>query len=376
MVARTVDVPYNKFFTAWSQTYVSGPIQVQMFALDPRQDRQFAYFADDPVQIFAVANPGRLYINGDEPDQYCISPDDYAITYHDFVTGIRAADPTARVSPAGFAQPNEHCCPPDDAACQTRMHSVGYAQQFYDAYLKRFGTAPPANEWRFHDFGIPFAVGDLDSWWARVDQEAAWSVAHGANMVLGSWGLLGWREPAADYQEHLKQAMGRLMNDPRINGAVYWAYHSWAGELHYLTNPDGSLTPEGQTYANPLTDIPASARIVDAEDARARLQWTNTTKAWSAEVEFFVMVPGTSTFAYNKTVKVTSAGSTTTPLADFNNGDVVKGRVRYYNIYGQAGWSPFSDAVVVESSEKKTTSRNGPVYCFLSKRIQSEPCDP
>src|SRR6266550_3538589 len=242
-VARTSNVSFDKFFVAWAQNYSSSPIQTQVFALDIRQDRQYAgWWADEGVLSFARANPGRLYIVGDEPDQYCVAPYDYAGTYHDFVAGVRGADPTARFSPSGFAEPNHYCCP-DDLPCAV-MHSISYAQQFYDAYVQRYGVAPPVNEWRFHDFGISFAVGDVAGWWSRVDQEAAWSVAHGANMVLGAWGLLGWNEPESDFREHLKQAMGRIMNDTRINQAAYWSYESW-GEHHYLMNGDGSLTAEG-----------------------------------------------------------------------------------------------------------------------------------
>src|SRR5688572_33337269 len=128
-----------------------------------------------------------------------MKPADYAMLYHDFVTGIRNADPSAKVSPSDFAEPNYKCCPlPDDvrAPCWSEKHSIGYAEQFYNAYVQRYGVAPPVNEWRFHDFGLRSPLGDLDHWWARIDKEAAWSVAHGANMVRGAWGSSAWREPA------------------------------------------------------------------------------------------------------------------------------------------------------------------------------------
>ena len=380
--ARAVDVPFSKFFLAWSPSFSSSPIQTQTFVLDIRQNRQFGgLYPDQSVLAFASANPGRLYINGDEPDQYCIAPYEYAGIYRNFVTLVRGADPTARFSPAGFSEPNWHCCPPPDdvpTPCWSSMHSIGYADQFYSAYIQRYGVVPPVSEWRFHDFGVKIPLGDLDAWWSRVDKEAAWSVSHGANMVLGAWGLLGWKEPAPAYQEHLKQAMGRVMNDTRINEAVYWAYKQWSGEAHYLANEDGSLTPEGQTYANPLTDIPTGVTIVDAAKGNARLQWSNTTSAWAAEAEFWVQAPGSNSFVYNNTERLAGPGATQTPLDVFNLGDSVKGRVRYYNVYGQAAWSSFSNAVLMESGEvatsKKTGSPKGPLFCFLSKQVQSQPC--
>lgn len=379
-VARDDNVPFNKFFVAWSQNFSPGPIQTQSFALDARQNRQWGnLFVEQSLLSFASANPGRLYINADEPDQWCITPDDYARIYNEFVKLVRATDPTARVSPAGFAEPNGRCCPPGDEACQSRMHSIGYADQFYNAHVQRFGVAPTVSEWRFHDFGLAFATGDMDGWWARVDKAAAWSVSHGANMVLGAWGFHGWNESAPAYQEYLKRAMGRLMNDPRINEAVYWSREVWAGERHYLVNADGSLTPAGQTYVNPLTDIPAGVTITDSASGLAKLRWSNTTSAWATEAEFWVQAPGSNSFVYRKTALVAGPGAAQTPLAEFNAGESVKGRVRYYNDYGQAAWSPFSNAVLMESggvpTNGKAKSRKGPLFCFLSKRIQNQPCE-
>ena len=370
-IARNQSVSFDRFFVAWSENYSSSPIQMQLFTLDPRQERQFADFADERTLAFARAYPGRLYINGDEPDQYCAPPSEYAVVYHDFVAGIKAVDPTARFSPAGFAEPNYKCCPlPDDvpAPCWSEKHSIGYAEQFYNAYIERYGVAPLVHEWRFHDFGLRSPLGDLDHWWARIDKEAAWSVAHGANMVLGAWGLLAWREPAEAYQEHLKQAMGRILNDPRIISAVYWSHESWAGEHHYLMNSDGTLTPEGQTYANPLTDIPADVATVNSADGRAMMKWTNTTSAWAAETEFWVKAPGSDSFVHSKTEMVSVLGARETPFITFVGGSSVKGRVRYYNRYGQAGWSSFSEPVVIPAAPaeiKKSGSRKTPRFCFL-----------
>lgn len=369
------DVPFNRFFIAWSQSYSSSPIQTQIFALDTRQDRQYGDFAAHPsVLSFARANPGRLYINGDEPDQYCLAPEDYAVMYHDFVEAVRGADPTARVSPAGFAEPNDRCCPIPiavDEPCpdRSRNHSISYADQFYNAYVQRYGVAPPVNEWRFHDFGIFIAVGDVNGWWSRVDKQAAWSVSHGANMVLGAWGFNAWDEPVSAVQEHMKQAIGLILNDKRINGAVYWSYQPWEHSRHYLANDEGSLTPAGQTFVNPLTDIPTGVTIVGSANGQAELRWGNTTSAWAAEAEFWVQAPGSNSFVYRKTDLVTGPGGTQTPLVVFNSGDSVKGRVRYYNVYGQAAWSSFSNTVLMASTDPKADKKRGfgrsPLICFL-----------
>ena len=364
------NVPFDKFFVAWSKNYSSSPIQTQLFALDPRQDRQYAdWWANQSVLSFASANPGRLYIVGDEPDQYCMAPYDYAGIYHDFVTAVRGADPTALVSPAGFTEPNDNCCPPGDEVCRQRMHSIGYANDFYNAYVQRYGVAPRVDEWRFHDFGIAFADGDVNGWWARVDREAAWSVAHGANMVLGAWGFIRWEQPASAFQEYFKQAMSRLMHDTRINGAVYWHRDRELNAAHYLVNSDGSLTLEGQTFVNPLTDVPTGVRILGSTNGQAKLRWSNTTSAWPAEVEFFVQARGSNSYVYAKTELVAGPGGTQTPFVGFNSGDKVKARVRYYNVYGQAAWSSFSKPALMTSpaleADESTAVRKRPLFCLL-----------
>jgi hypothetical protein len=351
-VASASDVPFTTFFTAWSRAYTSGAIQTQIFGLDVRQQRQFInWYVDDQALAFARANPGRLYVDGDEPDQYCAtwSVNDYAGIYHDFVVAIRSADPTARVSPAGFAEANPHCCPGyPDVPC-AEAHGISYADQFYNAYVQRYGVAPPVDEWQFHDFGVTFDAGDMNGWWGRVDKEAAWSVAHGAKMFLGGWGLHGWpaKESSAAFQEHLKQAMGRLMNDPRITGAAYWSYEAWTDSPRPLINPDGSLTAEGNTYANPLTDVPTGVTLAGSANGGAKLQWSNTTAAWSTEAEFWVQAAGSSSFVYRSTERIAAPGANHSGSAVFNGGETVKARVRYYNAFGQAGWSSFSNPVLV-----------------------------
>jgi hypothetical protein len=210
----------------------------------------------------------------------------------------------------------------------------------------------------------------MNGWWARVDAEAAWSVAHGANMVLGGWGLHGWpaNESESAFQEHLKQAMGRLMNDKRINSAAYWSYEAWIESPRPLVNGDGSLTAEGRTYANPLTDIPTDVKIVASANGTAKLQWTNTTSAWGAEAEFWVQAPGSSSFVHRSTEMVAGPGATQSPSVAFNVGDSVKARVRYYNAFGQAAWSSFSNTVLLAqtaSGPEGGVPGKRPLFCIL-----------
>src|ERR1051325_2128296 len=88
-VAKNTGVAFSQFFVAWSNLgYRSTPMQTQV-GLDSLQYRQEANWdADIGVQNFAAANPGKLYIVGDEPDQQCVTPYDYAGILHNFVVVI------------------------------------------------------------------------------------------------------------------------------------------------------------------------------------------------------------------------------------------------------------------------------------------------
>jgi hypothetical protein len=191
------------FFVAWTEgPFVTSPIQtIQSGTLNAAQCREswVSFTADPTILSFAAATPGRLYIHGDEPDQphrdmdpQCTPPAMYARLYHDFVDTVLTADPTAKFSPAGFAEPNDLCCPPPPSSCHDQMHSINYAQQFYDQYVALYGTAPHVDEWRFHDFGNDWGddphsqTYDLGAWENRVDGEATWSINHGAHKYLGS----------------------------------------------------------------------------------------------------------------------------------------------------------------------------------------------
>ena len=350
-LARDVNVPFDHFFQAWSQSFHTSPIRTQMFALDSRQDRQYSGFvADQTVLDFAAANPGQLYINGDEPDQSCIAPSDYAKTYHDYVAAVRAVDPTARFSPAGVGDPNAQCCPidPHFNSCWSQMHYTGYTQQFYDSYVTQYGVAPPVNEWRFHNFAQWLGTGDLATWSTEINNASAWSVAHGANMVLGSWAFLGWDAPSScEFQQYMEQAMQLLYNDPHINEAVWWSYESWGGFNHYLALANGSLTPEGKAYSNPIIhDIPSSVTTIGYATGRAKIKWTNTNSTWGITGQFWRQPAGGS-FAADHS-DIVGANSVETPIDQFTVGDRVEGRAAYYNPVGVCGpYSGFSNTVLM-----------------------------
>jgi hypothetical protein len=231
------------FFVAWSNEHWTSPIFTVGGSFRADAYRQPAWWTwDQSYGTWAQANPGRLYIVGDEPDNPehgCLPPAVYADSFFIFVDLMRGYDATAKFSPAGFTEPGSgHCGAGTDTV---------YAQAFYDAYSAKYGP-PPITEWRFHNFGN-WSINNYAKWKSDVQALAAWSVAHGAPMYLGGWGFIGWTEPQTTFLQHVTDAMAFLSADGRIRGAGWWSYEQ-IGFPHYLKNPDGSLTPEGHTYYN------------------------------------------------------------------------------------------------------------------------------
>jgi hypothetical protein len=345
------------FFKAWDWGGIwrTSPTQSQINGLDVRQYRQVVSFVVDTgtVYPFARANPGKLYINGDEPDQAhdpCTPPSAYAVTYHNFVADIRSADPTAHLSPAGFAE--------DNSACPGGPHATAYAQQFYDAYLQLYGSAPPVDEWRFHDLGLGTCCnngGDTTAWKDSVTRKAAWSVAHGANMVLGSWGVAdwdsgsGWNAPLSVFLADLRQMMLFLQRDGRINQAVWCSYSPSSGcGVRYLADASGVETQVGYMYqCPPPVQIPSGVNAVGPGSYGAKLQWTNTSTGCEIAAEFWVEPAGSYTWSLNRLLYF-SPGRTDSGYWGFNQGDRVKGRVQYYDGTTPGVWSAFSNVVLVQ----------------------------
>jgi hypothetical protein len=343
------------FFKAWSWIGVwrASPTQTQVF-MDSRQYRQIAGLVVDTATVypFARSNPGKLYVNGDEPDMSCTAPSSYAVTYHGFVAAIHAVDPTARVSPAGFAEyVNDGCA-----------HATSYAQQFYDAYLLAYGSAPPVDEWRFHDFGLS-VQNDTTKWKDSVSTKAAWSAAHGANMVLGSWGFTNWDADslhgctgcAAAILFNIRQMQLFLQRDGRINQAVWCSFEdlrvartppdSSCGK--YFLDSAGVQTQAGYAYQYfPPAQIPTAVNAIGGSGHAVTIRWTNTSGSWPMMVDFWVKPSGSGTFTYNRSVWP-GAGTTSSGVQIFNLGDQVKGRVIYYNGTTIGEWSAFSNAVLV-----------------------------
>jgi len=96
------------------------------------------------VKAVAKANPGTIWIIGNEPDrdgQDGVTPADYASFYHAAYTLLKQQDATSRVAVAAVVQ-----------GTPLRLH---YLNLVLDAYQARYGTPLPADIWTVHGFTLP-----------------------------------------------------------------------------------------------------------------------------------------------------------------------------------------------------------------------------
>lgn len=131
-----------------------APLNSQfMFQIRIRQDREDGVylphvFISPPLNMndgglgkIVQANPGRLWLVGNEPDvanpvQDNILPSTYAYAYHDVYHFIKSVDPTAQVAIAGMS-----------------MFTPGreeYLEIVWNTYWKAFGTGMPVDVWNIH----------------------------------------------------------------------------------------------------------------------------------------------------------------------------------------------------------------------------------
>ena len=93
------------------------------------------------VKRVAQANPGSLWLIGNEPDvawQDNSTPAQYAAIYHDLFELLKASDPTAVIAIGGISQ-----------VTPLRLR---YLQAIWDAYRARYGEEMPVDVWNVHAF--------------------------------------------------------------------------------------------------------------------------------------------------------------------------------------------------------------------------------
>ena len=104
----------------------------------------------DTIGAAADANPGSLWIIGNEPDviwQDNATPTEYAQVYHDLYTFLKGRDPSCRVAIGGISQPTP-----------LRLE---YLDMILEAYQKLYDQKMPVDAWNIHAFILR---EERDSW--------------------------------------------------------------------------------------------------------------------------------------------------------------------------------------------------------------------
>ncbi len=154
---RISDYDAARVHVAWYLDYVTQENPLEPAGIEYVQTLSARGFdpVSAPVDVAAIgrlvaANPGSLWILGNEPDradyQDSQPPDHYAVFYHDAYVAIKRRDPTARVAPAGIVQPTP-----------LRLR---YLDAVLDAYIARYGGRMPVDLWTVHNFILPEVAGD------------------------------------------------------------------------------------------------------------------------------------------------------------------------------------------------------------------------
>ncbi len=109
----------------------------------------------DTIRRIAQANPGSVWLIGNEPDRIVymddVCPDEYAMVYHDLYQLIKESDPTAKVAIGGISQ-----------ATPIRLQ---YLDIVMCAYRHTYGTQLPADLWNVHGFVLN---EESDEWGADI----------------------------------------------------------------------------------------------------------------------------------------------------------------------------------------------------------------
>lgn len=122
------------------------------------------------------ANPGILWVLGNEPDSYIQdhqTPAQYAVFYHDLYAFLKGRDPTAQVAPAGVVQPTP-----------IRLR---YLDAVLDEYRQRYGVAMPVDVWTVHGFILQERLND---WGAGIPVGLEEFAAEGRAYTMSDHGRL------------------------------------------------------------------------------------------------------------------------------------------------------------------------------------------
>lgn len=150
----------------------------------------------EEIAAIAQANPGSLWLMGNEPDviwQDNVAPATYARMYHDAYIAVKGADSTAQVAIGGVSQPTP-----------LRLR---YLDAVLASYREQFGTDMPIDVWNVHNFILQESRG---SWGVDIppgipdDQGVLYEVSDSGNLEIFRQQIVDFRRWMAQrgYQHH------------------------------------------------------------------------------------------------------------------------------------------------------------------------------
>ena len=150
----------------------------------------------DRIAQVLAANPGALWLAGNEPDvvwQDNQTPEQYAQLYHEFYTFVKTLDPSAQVAIAGVSQ-----------VTPLRLQ---YLEEVLAAYQRLFGQKMPVDVWNVHAFILR---EERDSWGVSIppgldtDQGTLWEIEDHDNLDIFRQQIVDFRRWMAENGERDK----------------------------------------------------------------------------------------------------------------------------------------------------------------------------
>ncbi len=290
------------FATIRLRQVVSNGVYLPQYVISPTLD-----FAPGGLGPLVLANPGRLWLVGNEMDrpyyQDEMLPDMYAQAYHDAYTFIKGLDATARVGIGGVIQPTP-----------VRLQ---YLDQILDAYRRKFGGRLPVDVWNTHLYilqetrlswgagippGIDLITGTLYTIPQSVDAVVfaglirdlrGWLKARGYQytpLIVTEYGLLfpldilesqgvtlaQMKQFLSNVIHYMNTAWDAELGDPADNyrlvqqAAIYsldddstddQGFYRWGSFLHQ-SSPPYTQTAIGAHYNNVLAALPAQVDLI------------------------------------------------------------------------------------------------------------------
>jgi hypothetical protein len=254
-----------------------------------------SYPTGSALTAMIAANPGALWVVGNEPDrrtyQDGLEPQLYALAYHDLYDQIKNADPTSRIAAGSIVQPTP-----------LRLQ---YLDMVLSSYRTQFGADMPVDVWNIHGFILneqscdPSCPGHDNCFGAEIPPGISactgktYTIEQNDDLTIFKQFIVDFRQWMAqnNYQDRplIMTEFGVLMPEdygfppPRVNAFMNGSfdYLSTAAGLSGYGADKGRLVQAWAWYS--LIDSNFNGRLFDAA-TKARTVYGDNFAAYTAHV--------------------------------------------------------------------------------------------